>query len=180
MPSAPQHTIHRGGKASREREKLASVVDIMKMGRLMEEQGFKNVIIQSEYAGVSFQLIGEGKIGLRKLKILVKNIKELNDAEIAVTSEEYSMINKKTKSHLVGCLSLYCLLADSVHNKAASLLVKKIDEVAYSLGSAMKEGGAVFMLSDCSRKTIYPVYPLITRWTPKYETRLRKIILELM
>jgi len=100
-----------------EREELASVVDIMKMGRLMEEQGFKNVIIPSEYAGVPFQLIGEGRIGMRKLMILVKNIKELNDAEIAVTSEEYSMINKKTKSLLVASLSLYCLLADSVQSR---------------------------------------------------------------
>ena len=160
------------------------MVDIMKMGRLMGEQGFKNVIIASEYAGVPFQLIGEGKIGMRKLMILVKNIKELNDAEIAVTSEEYSMIIKKTKSLLVASLSLYCLLADSVQSKAASLLVKKIDEIAYSPGIVMRETGAAFMLSDCSRRTIYPIYPpqksSPISWTPKYETRLREIILESM
>jgi hypothetical protein len=137
----------------RPQEMARCVIDFVKMAGLMESHGFVNVNLNSEYLGIPFQLVAEGKVGLVKQTVIVSSLRELNQTEALRIAEIWNRLDNADKSHWRGKLFTYCIFADEVQQDAAGWLTKRVREIDRNQSQWVIGGiGALFVIEVTTKR----------------------------
>lgn len=135
------------------------MIDVEKMARLMESHGYRNVKPFSDYQGVPFQIVAEGKAGLVKQTILVSSIQELDEGQAVRITEDFIRIDCESRSYSVGKIFLYCLFVEMTDSGIALDLLARIRKNDRKASNLLKGGGGAIIIVDISSRKIGSYIP---------------------
>lgn len=150
------------------------MVDLMRMAEAMEKNGFKNVKVSSEFGGFTFQIVGEGKIGLQKLTTLVRIVNQLDETNAMQMAEEYMALRKSMRSMWVGHFFFYVVIADQVRKESITGLAKGFANNKPGFSDELKGGGGTFLIVETVSKQMFPKRSKFGM--TRYEAKMRDII----
>ncbi len=140
----------------------------------MEDNGFKNVKLSSEFDGVRFQVVGEAKIGLQKMPTVLRIIDILDDDAAKRTADEFLLLHKKKSSYVFGTFFLYCLISERMDRGPSEWLLRTVGEGSHGLKDNLGAGGGHLIIADASTGM---VITMKTKEGPvRYERKMIEII----
>lgn len=129
--------------------------------KIMEALGFSNVMSNAEFMGEKFQILGEGKAGLQKQKVLISSITAL-DADAALNlAEIMNKVDNKSRSLWIGKLFTYCIFVDKLDTNARALLFDRFIENRRKASNLAKGGGGGLVVVDMENKKVDSNIPRI-------------------
>ncbi len=154
------------------------MIDLLKLSELMQQAGFKNVSLSTEFNGVQFSIVGEGKIGLQKLPVLIKVVERLGREEAQSIAKDFAALSGKLVSMWMGKFFLFCVVARSIDPEAVLWLYKTAGDEQEKAKGLTKEGGGNLIVADLETKTILPKSP---RWnTIRFENKIRDVLMQIL
>ncbi len=123
-------------------------MDSSKIAKLMEASVFRNVRAPSEYEGVLFDVVGEARVGLRKMTTVVRTVGGLDHEASRRIGEEFLRLHAKKISEPSGHPFLYCLLTERREKEASEWLLDAVYRGTHNPDHTEGASGGRFLVAD--------------------------------